>query len=150
MFLLAFFEASIQLFPDGTIILHIALILLMIGLLNRTFFKPINRILDQRERQKGGRGGEAANILKSVAVKEREYEKSLLAARNEGYEFVERERAEAVEARQNRMAEAKAETARMLEDEKRQLKEHVAEARVELVREAREMAEKISSNILKA
>lgn len=150
MFLLAFFESTIQLVPDGTIVFHIALILLMIWVLNRTFFKPINAILAQRERQKGGRGGEAAEILRSVTEKEREYDRSMLAARNEGYELIERERAEAVEARQKAVAEAKAETAKMLADEKQQLKDHVAEARVELVREAREMAEKISSNILKA
>jgi len=62
MFFLAFAE-SIQLFPDGTIFLHIALILAMIWLLNRTFFRPINRVIESREKQKGGHGSEADNIL---------------------------------------------------------------------------------------
>jgi F0F1-type ATP synthase membrane subunit b/b' len=53
MFFLAF--ADIQLVPDGTILIHIALILLMIWLLNRTFFRPINRVIAAREKNKGGR-----------------------------------------------------------------------------------------------
>ncbi|MGH7784024.1 MAG: hypothetical protein ACREO5_09335, partial [Candidatus Binatia bacterium] len=55
------FQSSIQLFPDGTIFVHIALILAMIWLLNRTFFRPINRMIESREMQKGGHGGEAEN-----------------------------------------------------------------------------------------
>ena len=56
MVVLAFAEGgAIQLVPDGTIFIHIALILLMIFILNRTFFRPVNRVLDARERNKGGR-----------------------------------------------------------------------------------------------
>ena len=40
--------AQIQLFPDGTLFIHIALILLMIYILNRTLYRPINRVLDTR------------------------------------------------------------------------------------------------------
>ena len=54
MVFLALAENSIQLVPDGTIFLHIALILLMIWVLNRTLFKPVNRILETRERMTGG------------------------------------------------------------------------------------------------
>ena len=66
MFLLAFAE-SIQLFPDGTIFIHIALILLMIWILNRTFFKPINKVIASREKHKAGPGGEADSIMKEVS-----------------------------------------------------------------------------------
>ena len=58
MILLAFAE-SIQLFPDGTLFIHIALILLMIWVLNRTFFRPINRIIQSREKHSGGHASEA-------------------------------------------------------------------------------------------
>src|SRR4030095_12893228 len=45
---------SIQLVPDGTILFHIALILIMIAILNRTLFQPINRILAEREKKGSG------------------------------------------------------------------------------------------------
>ncbi len=148
MFLLAFAQ-SIQLFPDGTLLFHIALILIMIAVLNRTVFKPINQILDRRERSHRGGSTEAEEILDTVAQKRAEYERSLLNARTESYELIERERSEAVEMRQQKIDAARAEAAEMLAKEKAQIKDAVAEARVEIVREARHMADQISSTILK-
>lgn len=149
MFLLAFAE-SIQLVPDGTLFIHIALILLMIWVLNRTFFKPINAILEKRSKQKVGRGGEAEEILRNVADKQKQYEKTMLAARSESYEMIESERTKAVEERQSAISASRAETAGLIAKEKELLRDGVAEARVEIVREAQKMAEKISANILKA
>jgi len=149
MFLLAFAE-SIQLVPDGTLFIHIALILLMIWVLNRTFFKPINAILEKRSKQKVGRGGEAEEILRNVADKQKQYEKTMLAARSESYEMIESERTKAVDERQSAISAARAETAGLIAKEKELLRDGVAEARVEIVREAQKMAEKISANILKA
>jgi F0F1-type ATP synthase membrane subunit b/b' len=149
MFLLAFAE-SIQLFPDGTLLIHIALILIMIWVLNRTFFKPINAVIEKRSRQKVGRGGEAEEILQDVAEKQKKYDKTMLDARSESYELIERERAEAVDLRQKTISEARAEAAALLEKEKALLREAVADSKVEIALEAEKMAEKISANILKA
>lgn len=148
MFLLAFAE-SIQLFPDGTLFIHIAMILIMIWVLNRTFFRPVNRIIEAREKQKGGRGGEAEEILGQVAEKSRQYDQAMLAARSESYDLIEKERSEAVENRQRVISEARAESSRQLEQEKAELRERVSEAKVEIALEAHRMADKISSNILK-
>jgi|SRR5687768_4335621 len=149
MVLLAFAE-SIQLFPDGTILIHIALILLMIWVLNRTFFRPINRIIQSREQHKGGRGGEAEAILRDVTEKQAKYNQQLLEARSEGYELIEKERNVAIESRAAKIAEAKSSTATSLASEKRQVQDQASEARTILAKEAEVMAEKISSNILKA
>jgi F-type H+-transporting ATPase subunit b len=149
MFLLVFAE-SIQLFPDGTLLIHIALILIMIWVLNRTFFKPINAVIERRSRQKVGRGGEAEEILEDVAEKQKKYDKTMLDARSESYELIERERAEAVDLRQRTISEARAEAAALLEKEKALLREAVAESKVEIALEAEKMAEKISANILRA
>ena len=90
MYLLAFAE-TIQLFPDGAIFIHIALIPTMIWVLNRTFYKPINRIIVSREKKKGGRSSEAVGILKDVDAKEALYTKEMLGARSSGYELIEKE-----------------------------------------------------------
>ena len=146
MFFLAF--QSIQLFPDGSLFVHIALILLMIWLLNRTFFRPINALLESRERHKGGRGGEADELRQLVSKKQSEYEAKMLAARNESYELIERERAEAVELRQKTISEARAEASKRLAEEKDRLRDEVADAKVDIVREANQMADTITANIL--
>ena len=149
MYLLAFAE-SIQLFPDGTLFIHIGLILLMIWILNRTFFRPINRIIESREKHSGGRNSEAESILKSVSEKQAEYNREILEARSEGYELIEKQRNEAVAAHQAKIGDAKLEKARSLESEKQQLAMQSEEARSVIAREAEEMADKISANILKA
>lgn len=149
MFLLAFAE-SIQLFPDGTLFIHIALILLMIWVLNRTFFSPINKVLKSREKHKGGRGGEAEKILSDVAEKEAKLNKEMLAARSEGYELIEGERSAAIELRGKQLADAKAAAANSLASEKQSLAEQAEAARAAIATEAEVMAEQISSNVLKA
>jgi F-type H+-transporting ATPase subunit b len=149
MFLLAFAE-SIQLFPDGTIFLHIALILIMIWVLNRTFFRPINRIIEAREKHKGTHGSEADSILNDVSEKQAKYNRELLEARSEGYDLIEKKRSAAVQERQSKIAEAKAQTAKSLADGVRQVGHEAAEARALLAKEAEALAEKISNNILKS
>jgi F-type H+-transporting ATPase subunit b len=149
MILLAFAE-SIQLFPDGTLFIHIALILLMIWVLNRTFFKPINRVIQSRENLKGGRGSEAEKILHDVEERREKYDRELLETRSKGYEMIERERSAAMEVRQSTIAEAKRETAEILTSEKHEVEEEAAQARTVMAREAEAMADKISANILKA
>ena len=148
MFLLAFAE-SIQLFPDGTLFIHIALILLMIWVLNRTFFKPINRILESRARHSGSHNSEAEEILSEANEKQRRYDQAMLAARSEGYELIEKNRAEAVAARTQKVNAVKAETANLLDSETKSIQEQAAAARETLARGAEELAEKISAKILK-
>lgn len=68
--------------PDGTLIIHIALILIMIWVLNRTLFRPVNRIIEARERNKGGHSSEAQEILKNVGEKQSRIEAAMLEARS--------------------------------------------------------------------
>ena len=149
MLLLAFAE-SIQLFPDGTLFIHIALILIMIWVLNRTFFRPINRVIESREKHKGGHGSEAESILSDVSEKQARYNQELLEARSKGYELIEKERSAAVAARQSKVAAAKAETAQSLAAGKNEVQQQAADARAIIAKEAEVMADKITSSILKA
>jgi len=148
MFLLAF--AEVQLIPDGTLFIHIAIILLMIWILNRTFFRPINRIIEQREKNKGGRFGESETLLKEVAEKETKYNEALRDARSKGYELVEKERTKALNKKQEKLGTAKEEIQQKLTEETTELEKQTAEARQSIATEAEKMAEKISSNILRA
>ena len=147
MILLAFQE--VRLVPDGTLFIHIALILLMIWVLNRTFFRPINRIIESRERSKGGRSSEAQEVLKKISDKQSLYEQTMLKARSEGYELIERERAQAVAVRQEKIGAVKEEVAQTVAQQTAELNRQTVEAKAAIARQAEQMAEKISSNILK-
>ncbi len=147
MVLLAFQE--VRLVPDGTIFIHIALILLMIWVLNRTFFRPINRVIESRERNKGGRSSEAQEILKNVSEKQSSYEAAMLEARNEGYGLIERERTQAVTSRQEKIGAVKQEVEHFIVRENQELDRQTVEIKASVAQEAEKMAQKISSNILK-
>lgn len=150
MTFLAFAEGtSVQLLPDGTLIIHIALILLMIWILNRTFFRPINRIIETRVKNKGGRFTEAEEILNQVSLKRAAYDESLLKARTEGYEMIEKERLEAVRRREAELSQVKEEVSHTFEKEKEELNRQSSEARQQIAQEAEVMADKISANILR-
>ncbi len=147
MFFLVF--ADVQLVPDGTIFIHIALILLMIWLLNRTFFRPINRIIASREQNKGGRFGEAERILQSVEAKNAEYNSAMLAARTQSYELIERQRNEALAKRQAEIEAVKNENEQTIARETNELNRQAAEARTTIAQQAEQMAERISASILR-
>jgi len=146
--ILAFQE--VQLVPDGTVFIHIALILLMIYILNRTFFRPINRVIQSRERSKGGHSSEAEEILNSVTEKQARYDAAMLEARSKGYELIEKERSEAVAKRQTEISSVKTEVEQTITREKAELERQTVEARAVIALEAEKMAEKISANILNA
>lgn len=149
MVVLAFAEGgAVQLVPDGTIFIHIGLILLMIFILNRTFFHPINRILNLRERSKGGRSSAAQEVLAEVSQKTAQYNSAMREARSEGYQLIESERAAAVAERESKIETVKSEAARKISQETEVIHQQTAEARTALAAEAQNIADKISFNIL--
>jgi F-type H+-transporting ATPase subunit b len=148
MTFVAFAENSIQLVPDGTLFLHIAIILLMVFVLNATLFKPINRILEERERRTRGRSSEAQDILRRVDEKVTQYERTLREARAEGYRLMEQERSMAMNERQSRLSAVRDEISSSIAEQKKTIQEQVGVARGTLEQEARRLAAEIGSQIL--
>jgi len=146
--ILGFAEDSIQLVPDGTLVLHVIIILVMVYVLNATLYKPINQILASREKRTRGRLSEAQEIMLSVTEKTSDYEKSLRQARGEAYAYSEAQRAEAMKERQARLNEMRAELAESVTREKQSIGQQAADARVTLGNEARQIAAEIGSRIL--
>lgn len=146
---LLLFAESIQLFPDGTLFIHVALILAMIWILNRTLYRPINKVLASRERNKGGHSSEAAEIVASVEEKEAHYNKEMLDARSLGYSLIEKEQKKAVSAREKKLSETKAEVAEKLETGKAEIEKQSTDARSAISKEAEKMADSIAAGILK-
>lgn len=143
------FEGSIQLFPDGTIFIHIALILLMIWVLNRTYFRPVSKIIESREKFSVVEGGEAGSIQNEAAKKEAAYNRELLEARSEGYTYLEKEHAKLVRARDKKLAETKAETDERISGEKRELERQTDEAKAAIGADADGLADQIAATVLK-
>jgi F-type H+-transporting ATPase subunit b len=143
------FAPAIQLIPDGTLFIHIAMILVMIFILNRTLFRPINKVLASRAKNTGGRSTESQEILKQVADKENSYKMALRDVRTEGYELMETQRTQAVLERNEKISAVKNEVAAMIETEKSAVQNQFETAKQDLGKDAQKLAEAISSNILK-
>jgi F-type H+-transporting ATPase subunit b len=147
MTMLAFAE-SIQLVPDGTIVLHIAIIITMVFVLNRILFRPINSTLGERERRTRGRSGEARETIKRVEEAVTRYENSLRKARAEGYRLLEQQQAAASDERARRLGLVRKEVEGQIEEQKGFIHSQAEDARVALEGEARRIASGISSQIL--
>jgi len=147
-FPLGFAENSIQLVPDGTLILHVLIILVMVYVLNATLFKPINRILEARERRTKGRLSEAQEILRSVSEKLANYERQLRQARGEAYAFSESERGAAMQERQQKLNEMRAQLRESIAQEKKAIEQQADAARGTLEVESRRLAREIGARVL--
>lgn len=145
---LGFAENSIQLVPDGTLILHVIIILVMVYVLNATLYKPINQILASREKRTRGRRTEAQEILESVSAKLAAYEQSLRQARSEAYAQSEAHRADAMKERQQKLHEVREQLAKSLAHEKTLIAEQAAAARQTLEADSRQFAREIGSRVL--
>lgn len=145
---LGFAENSIQLVPDGTLILHVIIILVMVWLLNITLYKPINQILANREKRTRGRMSEAEEISQSVSQKLSEHQRSLRQARAAAYALSEAERAAAMKDRQAQLNAMREELAQSIAQEKKTIEQQAAEARAALEVESRGIAREIGSRVL--
>lgn len=146
---LALAENSIQLVPDGTLFFHIALIILMVFVLNITLFRPINKVLEERERRTRGRSGEAQDILGRVETGLKRYETSLREARLEGYHLLESQRAEAMTARQTQIGALREELRGLIEEQKGSIQTQTDAARNSLAGDAQRLAAEISNQVLR-
>jgi F-type H+-transporting ATPase subunit b len=146
--LLAWAGNSIQLVPDGTLILHGIIIILMVVVLNQTLFKPINRILEERDRRTSGLLSEAEQTAARVDESLRHYEQTLRAARTEGYQMLERQRTEAMKERERQIASARELLSTQTSIEKDRIKSQTEVARTTLSNEAEKTALKITAHIL--
>lgn len=145
---LGFFESSIQLVPDGTLLFHLALIFVMVALLNATLLKPINRILEDRERRTRGRLSEAGQTLAAIEEKMREYERRLRQARTEGYTVMEQARAALSKEREREIAKVRSEISAWLAEEQGKLGNDASQVKKTLEADARSIALQISRQIL--
>jgi F-type H+-transporting ATPase subunit b len=133
---------------DGSFLFIFFSILLLIFILNRTLFKPINQVLEERDRLGAGRIGEARRMLGEYEERLSRYESQLREARGQAYQRLEAERRETTVARQRMISDVKAETSAQIEVAKQEIAKQAAGAKQNLESEARAMAGAISSQIL--
>ena len=142
-------EASIQLVPDGTLLFHLFLVVVMVVVLNRTLLKPINQILAEREKQIANRMSEAQALAAETDEKVRKYNNTLLEARSEGYRLLEKERAEGLKAKDERLKQSREQVSKEVAVQVEATRYQEQSVKRELEGQAAEMGNLISSQILR-
>lgn len=142
-------EASIQLVPDGTLLLHLVVIFFMVFVLNRTLLKPINRILAEREKQIGGRLSEAQRLSAEAEEKMRNYQSALRDARTDGYRLLEKERASGLKEKDEKVRQHREQLSQKVAKEVDSIQKQQEKVRTELEAQADSMGVLISSQILR-
>ena len=142
-------EAAIQLVPDGTLLLHLLLVVVMVFVLNRTLLKPINDILAEREKQIASRLKEAEAMAAETDEKLRRYNSALRDARAEGYRLLEKERAGALKEKDEKLRQYREEVSKRVATQVEQTRQQEQKVRGELESQAVAVGELISSQILR-
>ena len=142
-------ESSIQLVPDGTLLIHLLMVAVMVVVLNRTLLKPINRILADREKQILGKVDEAQEISKQAEQKFAEYNSALRQARTEGYHLLENERAQAVREKEEKVRIFKDGTKRLVTESLNVTREQEKQVQSQLEGQAETLGAMITAQILR-
>lgn len=148
MIIFAFAENAIQLVPDGTMLIHLLMVVVMVFVLNRTLFRPVNKVLAEREAQTTGKLSEARKLRSDLESALSRYERGLREARSGAYHLVEMERIEALKVRDESVTRVREEIRALVSQEKAEIDRQVDEARQALSRESVQSAIQIGSQIL--
>lgn len=142
-------EAQIQLVPDGTLLLHLLMVVIMVFILNRTLLKPINRILAEREKQIEGRLREAQALAAETEEKRKKYNDFLHAARVDGYKLLEKERGVGLKEKDEKVRLYREQTSREVAAELDKIKRQEQSVKQELETQAASISSLISAQVLR-
>lgn len=134
--------------PDGSLVFVLILFIILVLVLNRILFRPIGRVLDERQNLTEGSANEARAARRTYEARLAEYEATIRQARAESYKRSEQERAAAAEERRHLIDEAKLYAHEEIERAKQEIAQQVVLARGALESESRQIAERISRTVL--
>jgi F-type H+-transporting ATPase subunit b len=134
--------------PDGSLIFVLVLFIIFVFVLNRLLFKPIGRVLDERETLTEGATAEARAATRRYQAQLADYEARIRQARADSYRKLEQHRAAALDERRRLIEQAKGEASNQIEQAKQEIAEQAARARGQLETESRQIAAQISRTVL--
>jgi F-type H+-transporting ATPase subunit b len=121
----------------------------MVFVLNRTLLKPVNQILAEREKQITGRLKEAQMLAAERQQKIRDYNTALREARADGYRLLEKERAEGLKQREEKLRQYREEMSKKVAAQLEMTRQQQQSVQGELEAQATAISNLISSQILR-
>ncbi|MEE8201787.1 MAG: ATP synthase F0 subunit B [Candidatus Acidoferrales bacterium] len=124
------------------------IVFLFFFFLRWAFWRPLERVLAQRQAATEGARREADQLLSQVDEKLRQYEEALRQARGEVYHQQEAARQQALDERNRILRETREKANQMIRQAKLEIIDDVAQARKELEAESRRLADQITRTLL--
>lgn len=134
--------------PNITILIVFGVFIIFAIILNQILFKPIGKVLDERESQTEGAAAEARAAARQYQSQLANYEETIRKARAESYRKIEEQRKAALDERQKLIEAARGQADAEIAKGRKQIARDAATARAELEDEARQIAEQISRTVL--
>ncbi|MFQ5724469.1 MAG: ATP synthase F0 subunit B [Terriglobia bacterium] len=126
----------------------VVIVFLFFFFLRWAFWRPLERVLAQRQASTEGARREADQLLSQADEKLRQYEEALRQARGEIYRQQEAARHQALEERSRILRETREKANQMIRQAKLEIADDVAQARKELETESRRLADEITRTLL--
>jgi F-type H+-transporting ATPase subunit b len=134
--------------PNGSLVFVLIVFIIFVFVMNRILFRPVRRVLDERQTLTEGAANEARAAHRRHDAKLTDYEANIRQARAESYRRSEQERAAALDERRRLIEEAKQRAQEKIDLAKREIGGQAAQAQAALESEAREIAARISQTVL--
>ncbi len=133
---------------DNSIIPAIVIFLLLIAVLNWLLYKPLMKVLAERESRTTGLSHRTQEDLTHHMSLFEKYQASIKNARMEGYRRQEQLRAEAQKKRAEILAQSRAAAEKLIEESRNSIRSEMDAAKRQLTLDAQDMAQRITSTIL--
>jgi len=133
---------------DATVLVTFVLVWILVIILTRVFFKPLRKVMDERETRLRGDMSAAQASMDESARQLREVEAGLKAARLEAEETRNRFELEALKEKSRLIAEAGASAKAEIDSARADFEAEIARLKEELRAEAAPLAAKIEEKIL--
>ena len=138
-----------EIFPNWTVIPIVFLLIVLTFILNRLFFRPLGRTLEERDRRIAGARREAEEIRKASQEKALEFDRKLREARRESDLQTAQVKAAALGEKGSLVASQRQDTEKMLKEARAEIRTKAEEALRVLDSQTQGFAERIASQILK-
>jgi F-type H+-transporting ATPase subunit b len=126
----------------------IVLILILHIYLKQMLFKPLQRVLAERDKATAGARKSAEESLRLAEQKTLQYENAIRDARGEVYREQEKSRLELLAEQERRLVEARQKMSEMVADARRSIDAEAAAARQSLADSSGALADQIANSIL--
>lgn len=140
--------SEIQLFPDETVFIQLAIFLLVLVGLNHFVFKPVLKLIRLRKERTEGEKGRLEELQEKTEGLVREYESKIVLAKQEGFKIKEGIRREGEALGQKVVQEAKQASLSQLEKIKKEIEKETEGATKQLEREAEVLSQTLAEKVL--